>query len=108
MHGSTHQYQYYPQIFLNGSYETYLSSKPNTSTRFNSSKITTDYLPSQIINDPVLSQNATNPLHSLTTTDLLPSESIIDPLHSQKTTNLLLSQATTDHLSSPEQSNNTA
>ena len=97
------------------SYETYLSSKPNTSTRLNPSQITTDRLPSQIITDPVLSQNATeplpsqtttDPLSSLITTDLLPSESIIDPLPSQNTTDPLLSQDTTDHLSSPLQSNN--
>ena len=99
------------------SYETYLSSKPNTSTRLNPSQITTDRLPSQIITYPVLSQNTTDPLPSqtttdplpsLTTTDFLPYESIIDPLPSQNTTDPLLSQETTDHLSSPLQSNNSA
>ena len=82
------------------SYETYLSSKSNTSTLFNPAQITNDRLPSQIITDPVLSQNATEPLpsqttnnhlHSITTTDLLPSESIIDLLPSQNTTDPLLS-----------------
>ena len=72
------------------SYETHLSSKPNTSTRLNPSQITADHLPSQIITDPVLSQNATKPLPSQTTTDPL------------------LSQDTTDHLSSPLQYNNSA
>ena len=62
------------------SYETYLSSKPNTSTRLNPFQITTDRLPSQIITDPVLSQNATEPLPSQTTTD---------PLSSLITTDLL-------------------
>ena len=43
------------------SYETYLSSKHNISTRLNPSQITTDRLPSQIITDTVLSQMLLNP-----------------------------------------------
>ena len=43
------------------SYETYLSSKPNTSTRLNPSQITTDCLPSQIITDPYYPKTLLNP-----------------------------------------------